>query len=479
MNGIWDPTTADLLLIKESAYNKILIKQHYQLDREYSVLTLDYENNKASVALMKQCLTNILKIIKESSVTNIYVADAGYFKQLTGETLSKSLGEIKPGIKEFTGYKIYPGINYQAIFHDPTNQNKLDTSMEVWNTRNFKTDLVETSVYPYGDTHSIKWLLSHMVNSERLSVDIETFSLDFKTAGIGTIAFSIIEIAHAIAVDSNKEDTNSLLYAMEVRNLLREFFSNYKGKLIFHNANFDVKVLIYNLYMKNDLDYEGLLEGLEVFYRNFEDTKVMAYLCYNSTNRPDLSLKTLTQDFMGNYGIDVNDINKIPLPDLLEYNGKDTIATLLLYKKLVPLLKKEEQEDIYNNIFKPSIKVITQMELVGLPMVSERIESSKQKMETILNKHLKVINKSTLIKDFNWQQQIKNFIQTNRKLKKKVKDIDECKVIFNPNSGKQIQEFLYDYMKLVVIDTTDTGLPATGADTLKKLINKIKVEYEL
>ncbi|MTV58891.1 hypothetical protein GM547_12580, partial [Streptococcus pneumoniae] len=44
-------------------------------------------------------------------------------------------------------------------------------------------------------------------------------------------------------------------------------------------------------------------------------------------------------------------------------------------------------------------------------------------------------------------------------------------VMFNPNSGPQLQRLLYEVMGLPEIDLTDTKLPATGGDTLEKLIN--------
>ena len=49
----------------------------------------------------------------------------------------------------------------------------------------------------------------------------------------------------------------------------------------------------------------------------------------------------------------------------------------------------------------------------------------------------------------------------------------------NPGSPKQLQNLLYTWMGFKVIDKTDTGLPATGGDTLKKLLNKLIVDHNL
>ncbi len=45
------------------------------------------------------------------------------------------------------------------------------------------------------------------------------------------------------------------------------------------------------------------------------------------------------------------------------------------------------------------------------------------------------------------------------------------RAVFNPNSGPQMQQLLYEDMGLPVLDVTKTKQPATGGDTLKKLLN--------
>ena len=67
----------------------------------------------------------------------------------------------------------------------------------------------------------------------------------------------------------------------------------------------------------------------------------------------------------------------------------------------------------------------------------------------------------------------------NSELKKKIKSISDFKMTFNPGSGKQVQQLLYEQFSLPVIDTTDTNQPATGKDTLKKLRNHLMHEHEL
>ncbi|MDR8235935.1 DNA polymerase I, partial [Acinetobacter baumannii] len=60
----------------------------------------------------------------------------------------------------------------------------------------------------------------------------------------------------------------------KVRALLRRFFESYRGKIMFHNATYDTKVLIRYLWMKDPLDRRGMLHGLHTMYRSLDDTKV-------------------------------------------------------------------------------------------------------------------------------------------------------------------------------------------------------------
>ena len=483
MDGIWEEDATVLLLIKKSAFNKNLIKQYYldNITSVTSVLTLDYVS-KPTIKEMKEFSEQILKLLSTNNKIKVmYVADAPFFKYLTGHTAEKSIGLTRIGNKPgFSVYEILAGINYQALFHNPNLGISLEQSIKLVNTgESYCASLEDKEFITATTPEYVKVLLNMIIEETELAVDIETFSLSFIDAGIGTISFCSYDYKVAFGVDLIPEGANPVLYSLEVRKLLLKFFNNFKGKLIFHNANYDVKVLIYNLFMKDLLDTEGLLKGIDCLYRDFEDTKVMAYLCYNSTIRPDLSLKTLSYDFMGDYGIDVTDITKVPLNELLEYNILDTKATLSLYSKYKLLIQTEGQLDIYNNIYKPSIKVITQMELTGMPLVSERVTKAKEEMNSILVDFNKVLKKSKIIKNFNWRQQIKLFVDTNTKLKRKVKDIDECKVVFNPSSGKQIQELLYEYLNLPILDTTDKGSPSTSGDTIKALITKLESEFNL
>jgi DNA polymerase-1 len=109
-----------------------------------------------------------------------------------------------------------------------------------------------------------------------------------------------------------------------------------------------------------------------------------------------------------------------------------------------------------------------------MPMNPDSIQDLKKKLNKITVKQSRLIKNNRLIKEFSWKQRIKLFQETNLKLKRKLKPLQEIQYEFNPNSSKQLQELLYEYLQLPVIDLTDTKQPATGEDTLSKLIQHLE-----
>lgn len=221
------------------------------------------------------------------------------------------------------------------------------------------------------------------------------------------------------------------------------------------------------------LNTQGLLEGLEVFTRNMDDTRIIAYLATNSTAGNVLGLKPLAHEFAGNWAVEeIKDIRKVPLDKLFQYNLVDALSTWYVRKKHYPIMVKDNQEALYKGLMLDSLKLIIQMELSGMPMSPKAIVETKAKLEAKQADHLATICGSNLIKTMNLLVQTKAMEQANAKLKTKQHPLEKfSNETFNPNSGPQLQVLLYELMGLPVLDYTDTKQPATGADTIEKLIN--------
>jgi len=227
--------------------------------------------------------------------------------------------------------------------------------------------------------------------------------------------------------------------------------------------------------MEDIIDTEGLLYGLEVMLRNWDDTKLITYLATNSCAGNDLSLKHQAQEFAGNYAVDeIKDITKIPVEKLLEYNLVDALSTWYTYEKNHPIMIQDQQEDIYINIFKPAIVDIIQMQLTGLPINMNRVKQVKSLLEIDEQDALNRINSSSLVQEFTYLLNENYVNKMNSKWKKKRITVEECNEVFNPNSPNQLQSLLYESIGLPVIAYTDTKQPSADQDTLEALKNHTK-----
>jgi len=477
------------VLVKESSFNSNNIDKHYikpLIDKGLApdsilALSLKYnEKNKAPVKLIKEHLQTILKACGKLNTMTLLVSDTAYFKTLTGKRKAEPyFGYILPcKIKGFEHINIILSVNYQALFYNPNLQSKLDMSISTLINHingthvDLGQNIIQHSEYP--ETRAdIVTCLKKLMNHPVLTCDIETKSLALNEAGIATIAFAWNQHEGiAFAVDRGPTD--------EVRKDLRTFFKNYKGKLIYHGGTYDIKILIYELFMLDPLDNVGIHKGLECLTKNIDDTKLITYLATNTTAGNVLGLKPNAFEFAGNYAQDdIKDTTLIPLPDLLKYNLIDCLATWYVYNKNYPVMIQDDQQEIYETIMRPSMKVIIHMELNGMPMDYATVLSVHQKLKQISEKHLTILRGSQIIKDYEWQRQREAMFVANLLLKKKVKPFEDFEDPFNPNSSKQLQELLYNTLGFEVIDTTDTGLPATGGETLQKLLNKLTNEHNL
>jgi len=477
------PITA--LLIKKSAMHHASIHEHYGQFLQYSALaySLPYEKgNTVSVKFAREYLEYLLPEFRKEAITTIFVADASYFKALT--RLSKTsvcFGDIFPcTMPGYTDFKVILSVNYKALFHNPAMQDRLTLSISTLNahlTGNYSklgTNIIHEAYYP-ADIDAIKKVLKVLLQYPILSCDIETFSLKLGEAGVGTIGFAIDRHnGIAFAVDISPETK------IPVRAALKEFFQNYTGKLIFHKGNFDIRNIIFNIFMTHPLDYVGMLHGLHTMFRDVDDTLLIAYLATNSTTGNTLSLKHLAHAFAGNYAQeDIHDITLIPLPELLEYNLIDCLATWYVHDLYYPKMVQDQQEDIYKTLFLPSLKNVTHMELVGMPMVMGTVDELDVYLSNVKQSYQTVLEQSNVLKEFSWKEKVNVYVERNAALKKKVVSLDDVDYTFNSSSSTQVGKLLHTHLGFEVIDTTDKGAPAVGKKSLMKLFNKLIRQYDI
>lgn len=437
---------------------------------DFQIVKIWKYKKKTPVTDIKTCLQEqVYPKITTYTPNYVLVADSEYFKVMAKVTKPDAY------IGYFFGdtFKFLYAPSYKQIFYHPEETKEkitraLDSikASEQGKYCSPGSNIIKDEYYP-STTKDIAVLLKSLANRPILTCDIETYSLKHVDAGLGSICFCWDKHSGcAFKIDKSSDSKNQ-----EVRDLLKEFFTNYKGTLIFHNIAFDVTVLIYQLFMKDVLDQEGLLNGLDIMLKNWEDTKLMTYLCTNSCSGNNLGLKYQAQAYAGNWAQDeISNIDKIPEEDLLRYNLIDGLSTWFVYEKYKDTLVAEKQDKLYREIFKPTTKDIIQMQLTGIPLNYDKVLEAEQKLNDDKNQALSVITANKYVIKFKEvlnQEAVDKYNSTHKK-QITLADVDES---FNPNSGIQIKKLLYDLIKLPVINLTESKQPATDGDTLKALLN--------
>lgn len=430
----------------------------------------------------------LVEVITDYSVEYLLVADAEYFKALTGVTKVDSyIGYVENCV--YGNWKVIYVPNYKAIFYNPSEvQKKIDIGMNTLVSALSDTyadpgsSIIDYEYYPttYDD---IRETLNDLLDLDKpLSIDIEAFSLRHVQAGIGTISFAwdkhngVAFPVDYIPIEGATEAPYGVQgYNKEVRELLKEFFIAYCNKSLYHNISYDVYVLIYQLFMADILDTPGLLNGLDILLKNWDDTKLISYLATNSCAGNNLSLKDQAQEFAGNYGQEeIKDIRNIPLSVLLRYNLVDSLSTWHVYEKHWPTVIKDQQKDVYTAIFKPAIVDIIQMQLTGLPISMPHVKEARVLLEQDESNAMAKISNSKIIKDFTWILREEWAKAKNQKLKVKRVTAHDSKEEFNPGSGLQLQKLLFEYLGLPVLGYTKAKQPSTKGDDLKALRHHAK-----
>jgi DNA polymerase-1 len=444
---------------------------------------------KTPMSEMKAYIEEELQeVLDQCGVEYLLIADADYFRAFSKQSkVEANLGCILDS--SFGKQKILYVPSYKAIFYDPEAvRTKITRSINAlieYRSGSYKTpgiDIIHFAEYPKTVEEIEAWMEKLLALNKPLAIDTETFTLKHHTAGIGTISFAWSKhegIAFPVDYEpirgAKEAPFGKQIRNEPVRKILQNFFRKYISRAIYHSISFDVYVLIYQLFMEDLLDTEGLLEGLEVMLGgDWDDTKLITYFATNSCAGNDLSLKYQAQEFAGNWAKDnIEDITLIPLDELLQYNLVDSLSTWFVFEKHWPTVIADEQQEIYEGLFKPCMWDIIQMQLTGMPVNMERAKEVSQ----ILNDERDILVSNILscgiVKSFEKEfLDVQHAEKRNAKLKQKRILPGEEPQTLNPNSDPQIRDLLFNYLELPVINLTDNKLPSTDGESIEALLNR-------
>ena len=478
------------LLVKANAFRKAEMYQHYITPlivkgvdpKDIIAFSLAYnEKGKAPAKFIKQQLKNIYRACNELGIKTLLTADSNYFKVITKvKKIEPAYGyviEAKSEDIEIKDINAILSVNYQALYYNPKLAERLTLAETTLinhlqgKPNTLGNNIIHNATYGYSVNDALT-ILNDLLKQPILSCDIESEGLHLSPLLSFAFAWTHHDGAAFLFHDS-----------MVLKRALRDFFESYPGFFIFHNASFDIKQIVFNLYMNRIYsNYKEAVHGTRVLTTNIYDTKLIVYLTTNSTAGNNLSLKYNAFEFAGDYALDDDEMIKmidVPKPKLLEYNLIDALSTNYVLDKYYSTLINDNQTHIYHGIFLPSLVPIVLMELNGLPLDMPAVKDADVRLWDEIQKHRAFFEKHPLIKRWEWEKKIENFNKATAELKTKVNPMDIYHEDFNPGSGAHLQKLLYNMLGLDVIDTTDGGAPATGAKTLRKLKFQLMRDFNI
>lgn len=458
---------------------------------EQEVMVLDLHQSETSKKTpakeQKQYIEEELApVLTRLGVEYIVVTDSDYFKTLTkAPKVEVNLGYVLPCV--FGPWKVVYAPNYRQIFFDPDKiKAKIALGLEAvlkdrqGDYQTPGTSIIHFAAYPQSPEEIEEWLERLVVENRPLTCDIETFSLKHHSSGIGTITFCwsqhegiAFPVDYAPIAGATEAPFGIQTLNVRVRKALLSFFQRFNNKITYHGVTFDAYILIYQLFMKDLLDTEGLLTGLEVMLKNWDCTKLITYLATNSCAGNVLRLKAQAQEFAGNYAVDeIEDITRVPLPKLLEYNLVDGLSTWFVREKHWQTMVDDEQLDLYEGLFKDTTVDIIQMQLTGMPVNIETAKKVNVQLAEELAAARAQIMGSPIIAEYTQRLNERWVSERNAVLKKKRVTLADAKEEFNPNSDPQMRELLFDMLGLPVINLTKSKLPSTDGESIEALLNR-------
>lgn len=293
--------------------------------------------------------------------------------------------------------------------------------------------------------HDLAQWLSKLSQSKEFAFDTETTSLDYMQAEIVGVSFAIEKGKAAYIPLAHDDPNQKQLNRDDVLNKLKVILENPHIKKIGHNIKYDIEVLAnVNIHMKG-VAYDTMLESYVLDSSNLNHDMDSAALKY-------LGVRTITFEEVAGKGAKQVTFDKVSIAAAAAYAAEDADVTLQLHQTLWPRLNKEPGlKYIYESIEIPLLSVLARMEQMGVLIDTTMLEKQSIELEHRLN-----------------------FLEKNI--------VEKVGGSFNLNSPKQLQEILFNQLKLPILQKTPTGQASTADAVLQELaleydVPKLIIEY--
>ncbi|MBU2445624.1 MAG: DNA polymerase I [Bacteroidetes bacterium] len=274
--------------------------------------------------------------------------------------------------------------------------------------------------------NELQTLIGKINRAKKFVFDTETNNLNAIDARLVGISFCVSEKeAYFIKFERHTElPLNSVLL-----DLLKPIFADEKILKIGQNLKYDMTVL-----KKYGIKVEGpLFDTMVASYiinssaPNNLDELAIRHLNYSTIKLTELIGAKKNPELMWDAPIDL----------LKNYSCEDADITFRLYNKLSDELEKHKLTELCEKIEFPLVKTLTNMELTGVQIDCDELAVQQKEIE-----HLLELNETEIFK--------------------------QSKEKFNINSPKQLQEILFNKLKLEAVKKTKTGF-STDIQALEQI----------
>ena len=298
-----------------------------------------------------------------------------------------------------------------------------------------KTKTIEKVYKTILKIDELKELVKNVQNSDMVSIDLETTSVNPMVAEIVGVSISFKKdegfYIPVLYLEKNKNNFGADDLKIVLENL-KDFLENDKIKKVGQNIKYDTLI-----FSRNGINVAGI----------YFDTMVAASILNPSARSYKLDMLSIEflnytmvpiEDLIGR-GKDQITMDMVPIEKAAYYAAEDADIVLQLSQIFISKLKENKQMDFFIDIEMPLITVLTKMELEGVFVDQESLNAMSVKIGDRLD---------ILVKDIY-----------------KISDTE-----FNVNSTQQLAKILFDDLKLTQIKKR-----STAENVLKELIQ----EHEL
>lgn len=433
-------TMTDTLLNPQTVVEKFGIPPSLIVD--YLALVGDTVDNIPGVPQVGP-KTAVKWLLEYGSLDNI-IAHANNIKGKVGENLRASLQQL-PLAKTLATIK--SDVILKITVHDlqrqsPDNE-KLTKLFQEMEFKNWLNALLEKNPQKTAEKYAnyetifteeqLNKCLTALSQATIFVFDVETTSLDYMEARIVGLSFAIDPTkAVYIPLAHDYENAPTQLDCRHVLEKFKPILENPQIKKIGQNIKYDLEVLA-----NHDISLQGIAY----------DTMLESYVLDSSSNKHDMD--SLALKYLGWRTIHFEDVagkgakqitfNKVPIDQAATYAAEDADVTLQLHHILWPKLEKiSGLNKVFSEIEMPLVPVLARIERNGVLIDASMLKKQSDELEKRL---------------LELEQEIFQLAGSE----------------FNLNSPKQLQEILFNQLKLPILQKTPTGQPSTADAVLQEL----------